>query len=387
MAKLKPLHIAIFFTCAGIFCLVLFLMHNQTANRSDSSIFGRNVYQQTTSIGQKADPNYVIKFPRDHLSHELFDIEWWYLTSNLEDQQGNVYGLQWTLFRFRNPSASEFAETQSVPWNNNQMYMAHASVHSKTEHWFSEKFARGLVGNAGVYAKPFRLMIDDWVWSNSESSDLLLPANLQFTAANTLSHDSLISADIELHQSGPMVLHGDSGYSQKSTSLHASHYYSAPFIDVTGELKVTQINNVLKTIKVTGQAWFDHEWTSELLDTSTLGWDWFSVHFDNGSKLMAFRMRLADTDDYVTGSFIDADGIQTTLLPSMISLEPTSTSLVRNKEMPLTWQLKVPNQAINIGISSVKNDQYNDAFVPYYEGMVDVTGSHSGRGFMELTGY
>jgi predicted secreted hydrolase len=123
---------------------------------TQTRIFGRGLYSAdaSTELGEKADPNYVISLPKDHYQHTDFDIEWWYLTANLEDEDGNNYGLQWTLFRFRNPisNSSNRQVESSNAWSNKQIYMAHASVHSSDSHWFAEKFARGNVGNAGMQA-------------------------------------------------------------------------------------------------------------------------------------------------------------------------------------------------------------------------------------------
>ncbi|MBT3505192.1 MAG: lipocalin family protein, partial [Piscirickettsiaceae bacterium] len=41
----------------------------------------------------------------------------------------------------------------------------------------------------------------------------------------------------------------------------------------------------------------------------------------------------------------------------------------------------------DLTISTIKDKQWNNAAVPYYEGMVKIEGSHGGVGFLELTGY
>jgi predicted secreted hydrolase len=138
---------------------------------------------------------------------------------------------------------------------------------------------------------------------------------------------------------------------------------------------------------VQGKAWFDQEWTSQLLDQNTLGWDWMSLHLDNGSKIMAFQMRLANQNDYITGTFIEADGSSQTLKGSDISLVARSITKVGNKTFPLSWQLRIPHKEIDITVESKKQDQWNPALFPYYEGAVNISGSHSGEGFLELTGY
>ena len=400
MAKLGKL-----FLVAALVSIAVWLFFKPAANstnddeRSTTGLFGRGLYNADSAVdlGQKANPNYRITLPKDHAEHTRFDIEWWYLTANLHDQEGNNYGLQWTLFRFRNPVAPR-QDDQSLPaWHNDQVYMAHASVHSLENHWFGEKFARGGVGNSGVIALPFSLFIDDWNWQNKEGSDGLLPAQLRFNAPSKATERSAnnnstsnVSVDLMLEQTGPYVFHGDDGYSIKSaSSQHASHYYSAPFIDVSGKLIFDDENSVSgkRELRVTGEAWFDQEWTSQLLDTQTLGWDWMSLHLNDGSKLMAFRMRLNGQSDFVTGSLIAPNGQLRTLSPDEISLIPIHYQTVNEKELPLSWQVKIPSADIDIEVMTLKDEQWNPALIAYYEGMVGIKGTHQGQGFLELTGY
>jgi predicted secreted hydrolase len=382
----------------GIFLLGAYVIKTSTISekaKTKNSIFGRSSVEQNNSLGSVADPNYKVTFPKDHRAHDQFDIEWWYLTANLKDEDDNPYGLQWTLFRFKNPntsvdstnSSSSSTELSNNEWHNNQIYMAHASIHSLDKHWFSEKFARGGVGNTGLTKLPFSLFIDDWQWLNSDEESGLLPATLSFSATDTATANTQISAEFTLQQTGPLVLHGEQGFSVKSTGKHASHYYSAPFINIEGVLNHAD-NDVNSTpIKLKGQAWFDQEWTSQLLDDSTQGWDWLSLHLDNGSKIMAFRMRLKIQPDYITGSYISQNGEQTTLQPKDLTLKPISIKKVDNKQLPLSWQLTIPSKEIDLTISTLKDNQWNNASIPYYEGMVKIEGSHGGAGFLELTGY
>ena len=404
---------------AGVFLLgTYFVVTSQIAlkTQANMSVFGRNVYEQNddsnnalaSNMGKKADPDYRMSFPQDHGTHDQFDIEWWYLTANLQDEAGDPYGLQWTLFRFKNsrPRSSQAEGNNSSSslknspvmlnestvfldkkWHNDQIYMAHASIHSLDTHWFSEKFARGGVGNAGLTVLPLNLFIDDWQWLNSDGDTGLFPSTLTFSATDTSKPNAEASATFTLNQTGPLVQHGDNGFSVKSNNGHASHYYSAPFISIEGEL--TQAIDTVTTapIKLKGQAWFDKEWTSQLLDTGTQGWDWLSLHLDDGNKIMAFRMRLKNQDDYVTGSYITSTGEQITLQPGDLTLQPVSVKKVDGRQLPLIWKLIIPSKKIDLTISTLKDKQWNNAAVPYYEGMVKIEGSHGGVGFLELTGY
>ena len=417
MAKLNKKIVSL--SLAGVFLLgTYFVVTSQIAlkTQANMSVFGRNVYEQNddsnnalaSNMGKKADPDYRMSFPQDHGIHDQFDIEWWYLTANLQDEAGDPYGLQWTLFRFKNsrPRSSQAEGNNSSSslknspvtlnestvsldkkWHNDQIYMAHASIHSLDTHWFSEKFARGGVGNAGLTALPLNLFIDDWQWLNSDGDTGLFPSTLTFSATDTSKPNAEASATFTLNQTGPLVQHGDNGFSVKSNSGHASHYYSAPFISIEGEL--TQAIDTVTTapIKLKGQAWFDQEWTSQLLDTGTQGWDWLSLHLDDGNKIMAFRMRLKNQDDYVTGSYITSTGEQITLQPGDLTLQPVSVKKVDGRQLPLIWKLIIPSKKIDLTISTLKDKQWNNAAVPYYEGMVKIEGSHGGVGFLELTGY
>lgn len=344
-----------------------------------------NLIAQT---GKQVSKEYQITFPNDHYAHPEYDIEWWYLTANLQDESGDNYAVQFTLFRFRSGQPQN-------SWDDGQAYMAHASIHTDEKHWFTEKFAKGGVGNVGVSAQPFTVFIDDWKWQ-AEKLDIddMFPSVLSFYAdytgesspsskSNTQVTKDIAKAKLQLQNKHNYVLHGEQGYSIKSgNAQHASYYYSQPFIDVDGTLTLEG-----KEFKVKGNAWFDHEWTSQLIDQQTVGWDWFSIHLDNGDKLMAFVMRLVGQEDYVTGTYINSDGSQRVLLPQQITLTPLLIKEVAGKDVPLRWSIDIPSENLSVSTQTTKDEQFNPARFSYYEGSIEVSGTHTGKGFMELTGY
>src|SRR6266581_2595160 len=99
----------------------------------------------------------AFSFPGDHGPHPDFRIEWWYVTANLTDADGMVYGAQWTLFR-----QAMKPGTQLEGWANQQVWMGHAAVTRADTHRTSETFARGGVGQAGAESNPFVAWIDAW---------------------------------------------------------------------------------------------------------------------------------------------------------------------------------------------------------------------------------
>jgi predicted secreted hydrolase len=313
-------------------------------------------------------PGYNMTFPFDHGSHPEFAVEWWYLTANLTDKQNNPYALQWTLFRFA-------SDTQHTPWANAQQYMGHVGLRDGKQAWFEERFARGGVGNAGISTAPFNVFIDDWQWLAQSSS--MFPSTLDFTI------DKHIKVNLNFATDKPFVKHGEQGFSRKLRhSEQASYYYSQPHIQVSGELELPT-----GTVQVSGNAWFDHEWTSQYLSPLAQGWDWFSIHFDDGLKLMLFNMRHQKQQDYWSGTLITKNGKTIHLSEQDIQGKVTKRDKVEGRLLPLHWSIQLPKYQIDIQIAPMQTEQWNPGLFSYYEGGTVISGSHSGVGFIELTGY
>ena len=120
---------------------------------------------------------------------------------------------------------------------------------------------------------------------------------------------------LNLTAEGPLVLHGDAGYSVKSAAGQASRYYSQPALTAEG-----WIETATGRIAVTGDAWLDREWSSQPLAADQTGWDWFSLTFDDGAKLMAYRLRGAEV--YTAATWIGADGRAEPLPDGAFAAEP-----------------------------------------------------------------
>lgn len=100
-------------------------------------------------------------FPADHGPHPRFRNEWWYVTANVADSDGEAFGVQFTLFR----NALRPRTRPSVSaWATPQLYMAHLAVsdHRRSRFQAFERFARGAVGLAGARAQPFAAWLEDW---------------------------------------------------------------------------------------------------------------------------------------------------------------------------------------------------------------------------------
>ena len=303
-------------------------------------------------------------FPIDHGPHYDYRIEWWYLTANLEGLDGTPYGLQWTLFR------SALTSDGGKGWSSPQLWMGHAAVTTPDAHFVTERLARGGIGQAGVQADPFEAWIDDWQLVGPDFAALTMTAS-----GPDFAYDMVLNSD------GPLVFHGDEGYSVKSAEGQASFYYSQPFYAIQGTL-------ILPTgsIEVAGDAWLDREWSSQPLSDSQTGWDWFSLSLEDG-KLMGFRLRQTDGSYYTSATWIDPNGSATSYANGAFEADPVAISDVGGRDVPTTWNVRLPGRGVDVEVTAINPQAWMDTTVPYWEGPIIVQGSHTGRGYLEMTGY
>ena len=320
----------------------------------------------------KLTPGKTFAFPADHGPHPDFRIEWWYVTANLADSGGSAYGAQWTLFR---QALAPGAHDEG--WANQQIWMAHAAVTRADTHRTSETFARGGVGQAGVTADPFVAWIDSWTMRGLDGFDAKTVSPLDLAAT---ARDFAYSLHLEADR--PLVLQGDRGYSKKSEREQASYYYSQPFFKVSGRLAIDD-----KQIAVTGQAWMDREWSSQPLAPDQTGWDWFALHFVTGEKLMLYRMRQKDSHDYASGTWISPDATTRMLAPSEIRMTPHTPIAIEGHKLPVQWRIEIPSLKLAIDTTPLNPKAWMGTTFAYWEGPIHFRGSHSGVGYLELTGY
>ena len=310
-------------------------------------------------------PDPVFAFPQDHGAHPEYRIEWWYLTANLTGPDGTAYGVQWTLFR------SALAPETREGWTDPQIWFAHAAVTTPDTHLVAERIARGGIGQAGVTVQPFEAWIDDWQM-----------AGASFDAVNLRARGGTFAYDLDLTATGPLVFHGDGGFSVKSAQGQASYYYSQPFYNVAGTLTLPQGD-----VPVTGSAWLDREWSSQPLAETQSGWDWFSLSFESGDKLMGFLLREDNGTAFSSATWIAPDGTTTAYPDGAFAAQPLTWHEVAGREVPTEWAVQLPDKGIDITVSALNPDAWMAVSIPYWEGPVIVTGSHAGRGYLEMTGY
>jgi predicted secreted hydrolase len=335
------------------------------------------------AMGTLPDPGFArafeprqFQFPQDHGAHPDFATEWWYLTGNLFTDNGRRFGYQLTLFRV-GLRPGEAAKDSN--WRSNQVYMGHLAISdiAGTRHYSAERFARAAAGLAGARVTPFEVWLGPW---SLRADDELFPLTLE------AQHDDMgLSLRLQAGDK-PMVLQGERGLSRKSaTPGNASYYYSFARLPTHGELRIGD-----SLYRVQGDSWMDREWSSSALDEDQVGWDWFALQLNDGRELMFYQLRTRDggVHAYSRGSLVEQDGSVHRLLPQQVTLTPLRYWQGDDgTRYPIDWRLQLAEFQLDLEVRAALDDQLMDHTVHYWEGAVDISGSHSGRGYLELSGY
>jgi predicted secreted hydrolase len=326
--------------------------------------------------GQIPQSNYEILLPEDHYDHSNFRNEWWYFTGNLKDTNQKEFGYQFTIFRFNNNQ-----DDINSLWSASDIYLGHLAISDIDEaKYFSKEvfFRNSELGFAGGDIQQNKIWISNW--------EIKFDGDTVHLSAR---QDELI-VDLILESKSPPVYHGDNGYSEKgSENTNASYYYSITDYETNG--KIT-INN--KIHEVSGKSWFDHEWSSGVLPNDVVGWDWFSLRFDEGSQLMIYQLRdnAGLPTKFSAGTFIEKNTQVIKLNSEQFELNPVGNwnSDLTDISYPLQWEIKISDLNINIRIKpKINNQEFNNTII-YWEGAVNILNNSNqriGEGYMELTGY
>jgi predicted secreted hydrolase len=330
-----------------------------------------------------AEPGWPYEFPRDHHAHRDFKTEWWYFTGNVFDGEGHRFGYELTFFRQgirpqseRDPNSSRFIV--------DDLKFAHFAVTdvAKGRFRFEQKTSRGAFGEAGFDDGKRLAWIDNWTLSSNGDDAFDLMATNQEGAIH-----------LHLRAANAPVVHGENGISVKaSASGHASHYYSIPRLQTTGEFFVDGKSHPFR-----GESWFDHEWATGQLAEGQAGWDWICLQWEEGTELMLYQMRLknGETDSSSSGTWIAADGATTHLRSSDFQMTPIAfwKSKTSGAQYPIGWRVTLPGRQTEFVVRAALQDQ-ELALGPitYWEGAIDASGTRegkaiTGRGYLELTGY
>jgi predicted secreted hydrolase len=182
--------------------------------------------------------------------------------------------------------------------------------------------------------------------------------------------------------------------------LHSSSYTR---LRTHGTLR---IGNASFTVE--GISWLDHEFGSNAFAGAYVGWDRFSIVFDDGRELLLMlpRRRFTGADPHwkpppeSSGTLIARNGTAVHLDATDFSFEirggTTWTSPDTGATYPALWRIGVPSAGIDVSLAPIIANQERTPLVtggsPYWNGAVEVRdvpndGALLGWGRAELAGY
>lgn len=318
----------------------------------------------------------ALQFPRDHGSHPQFRNEWWYITGWLKAAGGRELGVQLTFFRNR-PRVAEDVASRFAP---RQLLFAHAALADPVAAGLlhDQRAARAGLGLAEVQEGRTEVAIEDWRLRQDGSG----------YEAEVTARDFRYSLRFDAKQA--VLLQGERGFSRKGPQpAQASYYYSLPHLAVTGSVVIGG-----RLLEVSGEAWLDHEWSSEALAEEAVGWDWIGINLADGGALMAFRIRSKDGGSFWAGGALrGADGRVRTFKPGEVRFDALKRWRSRRTGTEYPVAVRVQAGTLTLDIEPLMEDQELDTRAStgtiYWEGAVRArTGEKEiGRGYLELTGY
>jgi predicted secreted hydrolase len=338
----------IFFIFLGVAAVVFYIFYSLVKQTKPAEEWFESQAKNTRNIS----------LPKDEGYHPV-ETEWWKYTGHLVTESGRTF---------------DFYLSTTFLLNN---MITHTVIHSAlNDHQQGKHFTilRRVAGNLSIEdSKGFEFKLGDWLISGRNGNDRLRIANNKF------------ALDLQLESQQPPVFHGNNGiiYSESGGNIH---YFSRTRMRVTGKIDV---NNIKEAVK--GIAWFDHLWGD--FTTVNKSWDWFSLQLDDGVDLMLYQIRdKAGNPERFEGS-ITEQGITEVLKDKdfVIKAGKKWRSDKTGISYPVVWDIKVPKKNIDITIkSNVENGEIDarlSTYNVYWEGAVRVEGTHTGKGFMELSGY
>ena len=330
-----------------------------------------------------ADGSRPLTFPEDFGAHEDFRTEWWYYTGNLQTPEGRHFGFELTIFR-----VSLLPPTVELPddsdWYDRSLYFAHFAVSDIAgERFYAfERYSRPGPGLAGAQGEPYRIWLDDWTITANGSGMYELQAA-----------QAEVALDLTLTDEMGVVLHGEQGYSRKGASVNnASYYYSQPRLRAEGSVWVDGTQ-----YPVSGLVWKDHEFSTSVLDQNQIGWDWFSLQFEDGAALMLFQLRerAGGISASSSGTFIAGDGRVQSLQKTDFEIRVLQQWRSPHTQglYPSAWDVRLADPECVLQVRPWMADQeIHFPAVTYWEGAVRFEGTCGGAavrgsGYVELTGY
>ena len=188
--------------------------------------------------------------------------------------------------------------------------------------------------------------------------------------------------ELDLRASGGPVVEHYEGRAHDYAFGGYSYYYSRPRMAGVGLIRRGATRE-----SVRGEVWFDRQF-GELSSALSEGWQWLSIHLEDGEQLMLFSFNRERSERIA--AITDAQGRTRWLGPDEVRLEPIErwTSPRSGIEYPCAWRLRTDAHQLELRAALREQEMNGAAWLGpvYWEGACEVSGSHRGVAYVELLG-
>ena len=253
-----------------------------------------------------------LNLPADDAPHGSA-MEWWYYSGILDAEAGQRYAFHMVVF------------VANGLIKHTVMHVALTDL--QTGKRYASQTRTGGIPATSV-ANGFDFRQERWQVAASPSSHVL---RATFDGA---------SIAFDLGDSGPTVAHRAPGSDTPGLldfgKSGISYYYSRPRLSAQGNIAIGG-----KSIQVSGDVWFDHQWGE--FDVLALGWNWFALHLADGSDLMLYELFDMDGRKVMTAGTISNAKGSVPLKPGEVELVPgnTWTSPKTDITYVVEWSIKL----------------------------------------------
>lgn len=300
--------------------------------------------------------NAKVKFPEDQGPHD-HTTEWWYYNGQLVSDAGEKFSYHMSFFAHR------------TVVNHTIMHVSLLDHQTKVTKTYETRlpgfsYQSGVDGEIVIDAQPWRLFLGRRNHSlRGEGNGFLI--------------------ELDLSLAGPLVLQDDDGVIDFEKAGD-SYYYSRPRMPTTGKIKIDG-----KQFNVVGDSWYDHQWGD--FRANVLSWEWFALQLDTGADVMIFVLRDYNGREVYIGGTYTIDNKTTKIAKSDLKMAALGywESPVTGTSYPVSWKIEIPGKDVSLMLLPIKRDSEFDArkssYNAYWEGPVAISGSHSGKGFLEVS--
>jgi predicted secreted hydrolase len=290
-------------------------------------------------------------------------IQWWYWTGQLRAEDGRAFGYEIVFFVGATPHLLFCGQ------------MAQSAISDLGAQRFVDQ-ERVFVAAPAVLTDRFQLATPcDAIRATGGGGDDTLYASTQ---GYELSLHVKATKPATIHYGGQ-----DHAYKFGGDTL----YYSRETMRAAGTLKLPDGT----TLAVEGDTWFDRQW-GDLAFAVLLGWQWFALQLDDGTRVMLFDFYRYHKERY--GSFGEPDGTTIDLGPRDFEIDVLDwwTSPRSHIQYPHGWRVRTRGKTWIVKPKMADQELTGRFWLgpQYWEGaceMLDEAGATVGSAYVELVGF